>query len=137
MLIGQLATATGVTAKTLRFYEAEGLLPEPERTPSGYRDYPHGVIARVDFIRQAQAAGLTLAQIAQILAISDRGGPPCDHVANLVDQRLDEVTRRIDELNRTRTELLALRQRLDTLDPTDCHDDTICSAIPPGPTGQR
>jgi DNA-binding transcriptional MerR regulator len=133
MRIGQLATATGVTAKTLRFYEAEGLLPEPDRTPAGYRDYPADATGRVAFIRQAQAAGLTLAQIGQILAIRDHGQPPCQHVAALVDQRLDDVTHRLAELEQTRDELLALRDRLTDLDPADCHDTDICAAIPTRP----
>lgn len=130
MLIGELATATGVTTKTLRFYEAEELLPEPDRTAAGYRDYPATAVDRVAFIRQAQAAGLTLAQIGQVLAIRDGGDPPCAHVAELVDDRLEEVARRLDELERTRTELLALRGRLDRLDPAACHDGAICAAIP-------
>ena len=134
MLIGELAAATGTSAKTLRFYEAEELLAEPDRTAAGYRDYPEEAVARVAFIRRAQAAGLTLAQIAQILAVRDDGQPPCAHVAELVAQRLEEVTRRLDELARTRAELLALRERLAALDPVDCRDDTICAAIPALPT---
>lgn len=136
MLIGELATATGVSAKTLRFYEADGLLFEPDRTPAGYRDYPDTAIDRVVFVRQAQAAGLTLAQIREILTIRDGGQPPCDHVADLVDQRLAEIDERLAELEATRTELLALRKRLDTLDPADCHDD-ICVAIPKPTTAEQ
>lgn len=129
MLIGELATRTGVSPKTLRFYENDGLLPEPERTPAGYRDYPDTAVERVAFIRRAQAAGLTLAQIRQILTIRDGGQPPCDHVADLVDQRIEQLDRRLAELEHTRTELLALQARLDNLDPDDCRDD-ICVAIP-------
>jgi DNA-binding transcriptional MerR regulator len=95
MLIGELATATVVSTKTLRFYETDGLLPEPDRTPAGYRDYTDTVIDRVVFIRQAQAAGLTLAQIRQILTTRDGGQPPCDHVADLVDQRIGQLDRRL------------------------------------------
>lgn len=131
MLIGELATTTGVSTKTLRFYESDGLLPEPDRTSAGYRDYAASAIGRVTFIRQAQAAGLMLAQIRQILDIRDGGIPPCQHVAGLVDHRLGAVTQRLRELEDTRTELLALRQRLDALDPADCADEAICAAIPP------
>ena len=137
MLIGELATATGVSTRTLRFYETDGLLPAPERTPGGYRDYTPDAVERVAFIRRAQGAGLTLAQIRGILAIRDSGVAPCHHVGDVVDQRLDEVAARLAELERTRSDLLALRARLDRIDPTDCRDD-ICVAIstsPPG--GQR
>jgi DNA-binding transcriptional MerR regulator len=136
MLIGELATATVVSTKTLRFYETDGLLPEPDRTPAGYRDYTDTVIDRVVFIRQAQAAGLTLAQIRQILTTRDGGQPPCDHVADLVDQRIGQLDRRLAELEHTRAELLALRGRLDTFDPADCRDD-ICIAIPKPATAEH
>lgn len=130
MLIGHLADATGVTTKTLRFYEGEGLLAEPARTAAGYRNYPDEAIDRVRFVRHAQAAGLTLAHIGQILAIRDGGEPPCDHVTQLVEQRLNAIDRRLAELEQTRTELHALRRRLDRLDPADCDDTGICAAIP-------
>jgi DNA-binding transcriptional MerR regulator len=129
MLIGELAALTGVSAKALRFYEAEGLLAEPERTAGGYRDYPQDAVDRVGFVRQAQAAGLTLAQIGEILTIRDGGEPPCPHVAQLVDHRLVEVSRRLEELERTRTELLALRERVAALDVSDCGAGEICVAI--------
>ena len=136
MLIGELAAATGVSTKTLRFYETDGLLFEPDRTPAGYRDYPNPAIDRVVFIRQAQAAGLTLAQIREVLTIRDGGRPPCGHVADLVDQRIEQLARRLAELEHTRTELLALQTRLDALDPADCRDD-ICIAIPKPATAEQ
>ncbi len=129
MLIGEVADATGVTTKTLRFYESDGLLPEPARTAGGYRDYPTEAVGRVTFIRQAQAAGLTLAQIREILAVRDDGHQPCEHVALLVGERLQEVDRRLEELQGTRRELLALRERLEELDPADCGAGTVCAAI--------
>ncbi len=129
MLIGELAAATGVTTKTLRYYESEGLLPEPDRTHAGYRDYSPDVVDRVAFIRQAQVAGLTLGQIAQILAIRDDGRAPCHHVAQLVEDRLADVEQHLRELHETRSHLLRLRQRLDGLDPADCHPGSVCSAV--------
>lgn len=120
MLIGELARRAGTTAKTLRFYEDEGLLPEPARTSSGYRDYPPDARDRVAFIRDAQAAGLTLRQIGQILDIRDSGAPPCEHVGELIDHRLADVARRIAELEQTRTHLEELARRTSELDPADC-----------------
>jgi DNA-binding transcriptional MerR regulator len=132
MRIGALADATGVTAKTLRYYEAEGLLPAPARAANGYRVYPPEAGERVRFIRQAQAAGLTLRQIGEVLAVRDAGRPPCRHVADLVAARLDVVERRLRELADTRAQLLGLRQRLAALDPADCTADSICSAVTSG-----
>ena len=129
MLIGEVAEVTGVSTKTLRFYEDEGLLHEPDRTAGGYRDYRSDVIDRVVFIRQAQAAGLTLNQIAEVLTIRDGGRAPCGHVARLVDDRLADVEARLAELEHTRTQLRDLRGRLDELDPADCPPDDICVAV--------
>lgn len=131
MRIGELADATGVTAKTLRYYEVEGLLPPPDRMPNGYRDYRAQVVDRVVFIRHAQAAGLTLRQIGEVLAVRDGGRAPCRHVADLVADRLDEVERRLRELWDTRDQLRGLQQRLADLDPTDCAPAAVCSAITP------
>lgn len=129
MRIGQLAAAAGVTAKTLRYYESEGLLHEPDRTSNGYRDYPADSVDRLAFIRHAQAAGLTLRQIREILEVRDGGHAPCHHVAELVTHRLDDVERRLRELQHTHEQLRQLQQRLDTLDPADCPPSAICSAI--------
>lgn len=88
MRIGELAETAGATTKTLRFYEDQGLLPPAERTPAGYRDYTLEAVARIHFIHRGQAAGLTLAQIKQILDIRDHGQAPCEHVRDLLDVRL-------------------------------------------------
>jgi DNA-binding transcriptional MerR regulator len=120
VLIGELARRAGTTAKTLRFYEDEGLLPEPARTPSGYRDYLPDAVERVVFIRDGQAAGFTLRQIGQILGIRDGGQPPCEHVGQLIDQRLGEIVQRIAELEQTRAHLRKLARRTRELDPADC-----------------
>lgn len=133
MRIGELAAASGVSAKTLRFYEAEGLLPPPGRTPGGYRDYPAEAADRVMFVRQAQAAGLTLRQIGEILAVRDGGQPPCRHVSDLVEQRLGEVEQRLSELRATRTQLRRLKERADGLDAADCSSSAICSAVTGAP----
>lgn len=129
MLIGEMAARTGVSTKTLRFYEQAGLLHEPARTAGGYRDYDPAAHDRVVFIRQAQQAGLTLRQINEILAIRDDGRPPCDHVIRLVDHQLAEIEQRLDELRRTRSDLRALHDRLADLDTSACADHHVCTAI--------
>lgn len=128
MLIGELADHTGVTTKTLRFYERQGLVPEPGRTEGGYRDYDPTTVDRVSFIRDAQAAGFTLAQIGEILAIRDGGEEPCEHVSTLVEQRLAEVEQRLAELRAVRTQLRDIAARSVELNPGDC--DGYCGLIP-------
>jgi len=95
MRIGEAAGEAGVTAKTVRFWEDQHLLPPPARTAAGYRDYGPAIVERLAFIRHAQAAGLTLDAIRQVLDIRDGGQPPCVHVTGLIAQRLGQVEARL------------------------------------------
>ena len=129
MRIGELAAQGGVGAKTVRFWESAGLLADPSRTPSGYRDYEVAVVDRLRFIRHSQTAGLTLEEIRQVLAISDSGEPPCGHVAELIHQHLADLNQRISELNETRCLLGHLAERAANQDPEDC--DGYCAILQP------
>ena len=130
MRIGELAAAAEVTPHTLRFWEQRGLLPDPGRTPGGYRAYPPAAIERVTFVRRAQAAGLTLDQIHTVLNVSDDGQRPCPHVAAFVDERLAEVDARLDEFAHTRSQLAGLRARLDRQeDGEPINASEVCPAI--------
>ncbi len=120
MRIGEIAGQAGVPAKTIRFWEDQRLLPPPVRTPADYRDYDPGVLDRLAFIRHAQAAGLTLDAIRQVLEIRDGGQLPCVHVTDLIAQRMAEVEARLAELTRTRDQLVVLAARAAAQDPADC-----------------
>ena len=119
-----------MTTKALRFYEQGGLLPEPARTPSGYRDYDATALARLRFIKAAQAAGLTLAEVKQVVAVRDSAGSPCGHVAALLDRHAAELDARIGDLTAARAEVDRLRQRARGLDPADCASSAVCHVIP-------
>jgi DNA-binding transcriptional MerR regulator len=129
MRIGDLAATCGLTTKAVRFYEQAGLLPEPPRTPGGYRDYPERTTRRLAFIRDAQGAGLTLAEIRSVLALRDAGASPCAHVSVLIDRHLDDIERRLAELRQTRTALRALAERAAATDPAECTDADICRIL--------
>ncbi|MER5795241.1 heavy metal-responsive transcriptional regulator [Streptomyces sp. NPDC001980] len=126
MRIGELATTSGVPARTVRFYEQVGLMPEPPRTTGGYRDYPAGAATRLTFIRDAQHAGLTLAEIRGILTLRDSGQAPCNHVSDLIHEHLDDIDRRLAELRKTRSALKELAQRAVATDPASCSGADIC-----------
>ena len=129
MRTGELAAVSGLTAKTIRFYEQAGLLPEPPRTSGGYRAYPPQTAHRLAFIREAQSAGLTLAEIRSVLAVRDSGQPPCVHVTALIEQHLADIERRMAELRTTRTALRTLAQRAASTDPSTCTEADICRII--------
>ncbi len=129
MRIGEVADVLGIPARTIRFYERRGLLPEPNRSPNGYRVYDHSTIDRLRFIKSAQAAGLTLAEIGGITDIRDSGTTPCSHVSGLLEAKLDEVKRRRRELKVLQDELSQLLAKGKKLDPADCTDRDICHIL--------
>jgi MerR family copper efflux transcriptional regulator len=133
MRIGQVARVSGVSVKTLRYYEDIGVLDPPERTPSGYREYQGDVLDRLAFVRAAQAVGLTLGEIREIISFRERSQVPCAHVLELIERRAVELAGRIAELKRMQTDLQALSQRGRQLDPRDCLPSRICHVIAPHP----
>ncbi|MDQ2754942.1 MAG: heavy metal-responsive transcriptional regulator [Actinomycetota bacterium] len=133
MRIGEVAAKAGVTTKGLRYYERVGVLGEPARTASGYRDYSDAVLDRLRFIRASQAAGLTLGEIKEVIAFRDRGDQPCSHVLDLIEGRACDLDRRIAELAGLRDELLHLAERGRSLSPDTCPPDLVCHILNPGP----
>lgn len=131
MQIGEVAGKIGVATSAIRFYEEAGLLPEPERTPSGYRDYDPSIVDRLAFIRAGQAVGLTLNELKEVLGIRDRGEAPCRHVTELIDTRLSDIDQRIKDLRELRRDLTALADTASRFDPDECPPDSICRIITP------
>lgn len=132
MLIGELAQLACLSTKALRFYEQAGVLPTPARTASRYRDYDETALARLRFVRGAQAAGLTLAEIRTVIEVREDEGPPCEHVTDLLDRHAAALDERIAELRSTLAEVRRLRDRATTLDPEGCREDGVCHVIPYG-----
>ncbi|MEQ8839452.1 MAG: heavy metal-responsive transcriptional regulator [Acidimicrobiales bacterium] len=131
MKIGELAEQASVTTKTIRYYESIGLLTEPARTPSGYRDYDSAGAERLRFIRDAQATGLSLAEIQSVLELKDAGERSCAHTRTLLDRHLDDLDEQIARLVEARAELRSLAERAAALDPTECTDPNRCQVISP------
>lgn len=136
MRIGELAAAAGVTTKTIRFYEDAGVLPVPTRQRSGYRDYDHSALDRLAFVKAAQAAGLTLAQISDVVSARDSSGAPCEHVAEVLEQHAAELERRITELNTLLSQVRLLEKRAKTLDPDQCTPAQVCHLFPTSPASR-
>jgi MerR family transcriptional regulator, copper efflux regulator len=129
MRIGELAKQACVSTKAIRYYEQIGILAPPARTASGYRAYDPDALGRLGFVRAAQALGLTLGEIRQVIAFRDNGVAPCAHVAALLQQHAADVDRRIAELQQLRGELDQLAQRARTLDPEQCPPERVCQII--------
>ena len=111
MKIGEVAAAAGVTIDTIRFYERRGVLPEPNRRPSGYRDYPPEVVERIRLARKLQSVGLTLDEIIDALRAHDSGGASCESERWRLDSALERVERRIKELQAVRRSIRQAQSR--------------------------
>jgi DNA-binding transcriptional MerR regulator len=111
LTISALAGSLGLSTDTLRYYERLGLLPQTERTASGYRLYGEEAVERLSFVCAAKRMGLRLADIKELLDVRDRGQCPCGHTQDLVERRLAEVDGEIQELSAVRGQLLSLRKR--------------------------
>jgi DNA-binding transcriptional MerR regulator len=141
LLIGELAQTVGVNAKTIRYYEAVGLLPPPARSESGYRLYDQDEVWKVQFILKAKALSLTLAEIREILSLRDRGVSPCDRVLSLVQRKIDSINEQMRLLGTLRDDLESLRK--EARQTRDAGRADVCSiieshgAIRPRPSGDK
>lgn len=106
--IKELGDRTGVSTKTIRYYESLGLLPPPKRADNGYRIYDSADVERLQFVRRARALDFALDEIAEILAFRDRSEPPCRYVMDVMHDRIDEIEERIRDLEKLRDELKVL-----------------------------
>ncbi len=110
MFIHDLAEQTGVSAKTIRYYESIGLMPRPRRAANNYRKYAPEAAERLRFIAGARSLGFALDDIADMLAARDGGEAACRRVLKTLDQKLTEVDRRIADLVALREALTRLRR---------------------------
>lgn len=126
MRTGELASAAGVHVETLRYYERRGLLARPPRNSSGYREYPLEAVDRLRLIKQAQALGLRLEEITELLSLSPDGAVACGDLEFRIRAKISEVEEKVAAL----TELRDSLQRL-LIDCCGANDDTdqACPAL--------
>src|SRR5438046_5396113 len=121
MRVGEVATRAGVNVETLRYYERRGLLPEPQRGPSGHRRYDDETVRFVRAIKEAQAVGFTLAEIGDYLRAARRSGSPSQALRVRMAAKIDEIDSRIAGLRRMREELArVVGCACDSLDHCTC-----------------
>ncbi len=108
LTIGQLAKQAGVGGETIRFYEREGILAEPIRSTSGYRQYGPLTVERVLFIRRAQLLGFQLKEIKELLELRDHPGMPRSEVRAKAVGKLTDIDARIRDLKAIRADLTRL-----------------------------
>lgn len=113
MKIGELATAAGCDAQTVRFYEREGLLEAPARTASGYRSYGDRHLTRLNFIRHCRSLDIPLPEVRQLLEFAAAPDQSCGAVNELLDSHIALVKSRLRALRTLEKQLVTLRRTCD------------------------
>ena len=108
LTIGDVARAAGVNVQTLRYYERRGLLQEPERSSSGYRQYSFEAVRVIRFVKKAQDLGFTLEEVHDLLKMRSARGIDRDQVRLMAQQKIDGVNEKIRQLQSIRGALNAL-----------------------------
>ena len=109
--IGELAEKCSVSKETIRYYERIGLIPEPDRTESGYRMYSQQIIDRLNFIKRMQELGFTLNEIDKLLGVVDRDESKCRDMYDFTVLKLEDIQRKIEDLKRIEQMLMDLKER--------------------------
>ena len=125
MKINQLAEITGLTNKTIRYYESINVLPPPKRMSNGYRVYDETDVERIRFVMGLRHLDFSLDDITEILAMRDRREAPCRVVLTLLAERAEQVSLRIKELEHLEAELrqlyaIGLTYPIDDVDGKAC-----------------
>jgi DNA-binding transcriptional MerR regulator len=107
MKIGQVADEADVSVDTIRFYERRGVLPAPQRRPSGYREYPASTVERIRTARTLQHLGFTLEEVIEALRAHDAGTATCASELWRLEAVVERIDAKIAELRRTRPEVTA------------------------------
>lgn len=117
---GEVARQAGVNVETLRFYERHGILPEPPRRASGYREYPPDTVDLIRFIKRAQELGFSLKEIRELLDLRQRSGRATGKMPRLVKAKIAEIERKIRDLEAMNQALAALLGACEKKAPRAC-----------------
>jgi MerR family mercuric resistance operon transcriptional regulator len=108
LTIGRLARRAGVRPSTVRYYETHRIIPQAQRLPNGYRVYPGDTASWLRFIRHAQAFGMKLDDIRELLNLAIGGTMPCERVRQLAREQIKQIDRNMRELQSLRGQLQKL-----------------------------
>lgn len=125
MKIREFSNQTGLSAKTIRYYESIGILPSPRRSQNGYREYSEQDLERARFVAGARSLELSLDEISELRAMQDQREAPCRTMLNLIKHKANQIAERILLLQRMEKDLRKL-YRLGLTFPTDDIDGKNC-----------
>ena len=116
--IGQLAKAANVNIDTVRYYERRGLIPEPPRKESGYREYTQNYIARIRFVKRAQDLGFSLNEISELMDLRVDSQTVCSDVKKRTEAKVIDIEEKIQSLVRMKQTLTNLLEHCKSQEPT-------------------
>ncbi|MDX1522992.1 MAG: Hg(II)-responsive transcriptional regulator [Anaerolineae bacterium] len=119
LTIGQVAKRAGVNVETVRYYERQGLIPEPPRRASGYRQYNPDFVRRIQFIKRAQSLGFSLKEIVELLELRIEPNIACDDVRLRAEQKIADIEQKIETLQRMKQVLDELVIACNHREPTN------------------
>lgn len=129
LTIGKVAKQTGLGVETIRFYERKGLLEEPPRNDSGYRQYPPETIVKLRFIKQAKRLGFSLQEIGDLFALRQNQDATCGDVRVQAEEKIRNIEEKIKDLTRMKEALAGLTCQCSTNGPvSEC---PILTALEP------
>ena len=121
LTIGEVAKRSGIGLETVRFYERKGLIEEPPRTDSGYRQYPEDVVARLRFIRRAKELGFSLKEISELFSLRVDPDTTCADVKRRTDLKILDIEQKMSTLQTMKRALTKLAASCTGRGPTsDC-----------------
>ena len=128
--IGSVAACSGLSVKTVRYYEQMGLLsPAVKRSPAGYRLFGEAVFKRLAFIKRSKTLGLSLQEIKDILQVRDRGDLPCSEAKQHLILKVEEISGQIAALETLKEELQGILNCWEEQPSRDRISSTICPNI--------
>ena len=135
MKIGEVAKAAGVGIDAVRFYEREGLLPEPARRPSGYREYSPDAVMDLRFIKRAKELGFSLKEISELLSIERKPNAGAAEVKALAEAKLADLEDKVRALQRMKKALKKIVEDCPGRGPTS--DCSLLRSLAENPTAKR
>lgn len=108
LTIGQLAKQAQVNIETIRYYERRGLVPEPPRRESGYRQYSPDTVGRIKFIKRAQELGFSLREITELLSLRVAPGTTAGDIKGRAEAKVAAIKAKIHDLERMKKALMRL-----------------------------
>lgn len=129
MRVNEIATKTGVTPDTVRYYTRIGLLTPTKNAENGYKNYNSQDEKRLNFIIKARHLGFSIVEIQEIVKLSDDGRSPCCRVREIVRHRLEEAERTIEELQQLHDRMKRAADTWSDMPDSDPGDETVCNLI--------